>query len=161
MESLIKALENTSVNESFDEQLDNIISKLESSHVDESFEFEELSKNYSRLVYLDKLIRKHNPDSPKFFKCLNLFMEEVDKKTQYYLKDIYWEHDQEVPIPVLQKIKKYLEESLNSNDPVIKLNLILSAYFILVPIVENLNHQKIEIDVDDDFKQQFKKRKLN
>jgi hypothetical protein len=50
---------------------------------------------------------------------------------------------------------------LNSNDPVIKLNLILSAYFILVPIVENLNHQKIEIDVDDDFKQQFKKRKLN
>ena len=49
MESLIKALENTTVNESFDEQLDDIISKLESSHVDESFEFEELSKNYWKL----------------------------------------------------------------------------------------------------------------
>ena len=65
MDSLIVALEKVTVNESFDNQLDNLINSFEVNlDIDCDQEWEELSKNYSRLLYIHKFIKKHEQTNP-------------------------------------------------------------------------------------------------
>jgi len=166
MDSLINALENFNVKENFESDLDNIVKKLDSTALEEESdrEWEDLSMNYSRLLYLKKLIIKHNPNHPNFFKCLGYFLTQMDTKTQYYFKEITWYDDPDFDDEYHQEcqtIKLNLENSLNTSNQLVKLNYIINAYDILVPIIEEFRKERIEIEVDDDFKRDFKKRKMN
>jgi hypothetical protein len=166
MDSLINALENFTVKENFESELDNIVKKLDSTALEEECdrEWEDLSINYSRMLYLRKLIIKHNPNHPSFFKCLSYFLTQMDTKSQYYLKEITWYDDPDFDDEYHQEcqtIKLNLENSLNTSNQLVKLNYILNAYDILVPIIEEFRKERVEINVDDDFKRDFKKRKIN
>jgi hypothetical protein len=42
-----------------------------------------------------------------------------------------------------------------------KIKFLLKAFNLLVPIIEEFRKERLVIDIDDEFKQQLKKRKLN
>ena len=87
MDSLINALDKVTVNESFDEQLDKMIDSFEVNlDIDYDHEWEELSKNYSRIIYIDRFIKKHKPTNKKFYNIVDTFLCDIDSKTQYYLR---------------------------------------------------------------------------
>ena len=58
------------------------------------------------------------------------------------------------------EIKENFEHSLNKSSTE-KIKFLLKAFNILVPIIEEFRKERIVIEVDDEFKQQFKKRKIN
>ena len=158
MDELINIFKNVSVKD-FNESVDALIDRFEKSDLfDPDHEWSELSKNYSKLFYLNEMIKKHQPMSPQFIKCLGLFMDFVDKKTQYYLQEVCWEAESVYQNDTI-RIEKIFQKSLNTSDPLIKLNIVLEAYSILVPIAEELRDQKCEIDVPIDFQRHFKKCK--
>ena len=164
MDSLIVALEKVTVNESFDNQLDNLINSFEVNlDIDCDQEWEELSKNYSRLLYIHKFIKKHEPTNPKFYKLVDTFLCDIDKKTQYYLREIDWynnpEFDGEFHSEIIE-IRENFEHSLNTNS-FEKIKFLLKAFNLLIPIIEEFRKERLVIDIDDEFKQQLKKRKLN
>ena len=161
MDDLISILSHFSVNETtFEDQLDLLITKMEKSEINEDdFEWKRLSKNYAKLNYLLKLIHKHNPDHPKFFKCLDSYLSDLDKVHQRYLEEINWEDEEHYDDAV--EIKYFFEESLNQNDSIKKLQLISEAYCMLIQIFEEINKETVSLEVDLEFKQQFKKRKRN
>jgi hypothetical protein len=158
MDELINVFKNVSVKE-FDESVQILIERFEKSDLfDPDNEWTELSKNYSKLFFLNELIKKHEPMSPNFMKCLGLFMETVDRKTQYYLKEVWWEAETEFQKDTM-RIEKIFEESLNTSDSMLKIKLILEAYSILVPIAEYFRDEKYIFNVPIDFERQFKKCK--
>jgi len=136
-------------------EIEQLISQLEELSTKEfNYEWESLIDNYSKLKYLEK-IDYEITGSIKLMDSLRKFMEQMDKVTQHYLKEILWEKS-------LIPIKQYLSKSLNHNNPEIKLLYIIKAYDILVPIVEEIREQKcIQRIEDDDFIQTFKKRRIN
>jgi len=80
-------------------------------------------------------------------------MEQIDKVSQHYLREILWEES-------LIPIKKYLSDSLNYNNPITKLKYVVKAYELLVPVVEEIREQKcVQYIEDDEFIQTFKKRR--
>ena len=165
MDSLIDALEKVTVNQSFDEQLNNIVNNFKVAvSVDYDQEWEELSMNYSRLLYIDKFIKKHEPTNPKFYVIIDTFLCEIDSKTHYYLKEIDWynnpEFDEEFNLEVIE-IKENLELSLNQNNPISKIKFLLKAFSVLIPIIEEFRKERIVIEVDPEFKRNLKKRRLN
>jgi len=164
MDSLINLLNGVSVSEkTFEESLDSIIDKMETTDVhDPEYEIERLFLNNRKLKYINHLIKKHKPDHPKFFKCLDLFLEEIDKKTQCYLKQFDWYNNTEFDETIQEEIlemKEYFEDSLNQNDTTKKLKIIIKAYRILVSIVDELRVTIPFVDIEIEFKEQFKKRK--
>ena len=93
--------------------------------------------------------------SVNLLKSLSRFMEQIDKVTQYYLKMIDWNTESKI-------IEEFLLKSLNFNDPFQKLDYIIKAYDILIPIIEDYNKEKHIQKIDDpEFFKTFKKRKLN
>ena len=175
MDSLINQINNFNFEENLDNQLDNLIDSFQSSSIDsfDSFnsssidydqEWEELSINYSRLIYIDTFINIHNPTSSKFFNFVDRFLCIVDNKTQYYLKEIDWynnpEFDGEFHSEVMD-IKENLENSLTADSTYKKIGFLMDAFSVLVPIIEEFRKERLVIEVDEDFKRQLKKRKLN
>jgi hypothetical protein len=127
-------------------QLDNL-STNEFNH-----EWDCLVENYSKLKFLDS-IDYELIGSTKLMDSLRRFMEQIDKVSQHYLREILWEES-------LIPIKKYLSDSLNHNNPITKLKYVVKAYELLVPIVEEIREQKCVRQIeDDDFIQTFKKRR--
>ena len=127
-------------------QLDNL-STNEFNH-----EWDCLVENYSKLKFLDS-IDYELIGSIKLMDSLRRFMEQIDKVSQHYLREILWEES-------LIPIKKYLSDSLNHNNPITKLKYVVKAYELLVPIVEEIREQKCVRQIeDDDFIQTFKKRR--
>ena len=128
-------------------QLDNL------STNDLNHEWDCLVENYSKLKYLDS-IDYELIGSIKLMDSLRRFMEQIDKVSQHYLREILWEE-------YLLEIKKYLSDSLNHNNPIIKLKYVVKAYELLVPVVEEIREQKYVEQIEDkDFIQTFKKRRI-
>jgi hypothetical protein len=129
-------------------ELDNL------STTDFSHEWDCLVENYSKLKYLES-IDYEITGSIRLMDSLRRFMEQIDKVTQYYLKEILWEG------PIIQ-IQKIFYDSLNINNPIIKLKCVVKAYDLLVPHVEEIREQKYIQQIDDEeFIQTFKKRRIN
>lgn len=129
-------------------ELDNL------STTDLNHEWECLAENYSKLKYLES-IDYEITGSIRLMDSLRRFMEQIDKVTQYYLKEILWEGQ-------TIQIQKIFYESLNINNPIIKLKYVVKAYDLLVPIVEEIREQKYIQQIDDEeFIQTFKKRRIN
>ena len=127
-------------------QLDNL------STNDLNHEWDCLVDNYSKLKYLET-IHYEILINDTLIKSLTRFMEQMDKVSQHYLKEILWEK-------WLIPIKKNLSNSLNNNDPIVKLNYLVKAYDLLVPVVEDIREQKCVQQIEDDeFIQTFKKRR--
>jgi hypothetical protein len=127
-------------------ELDNL------STNDFNYEWDCLVENYSKLKYLDS-IDYELIGSTKLMDSLRRFMEQIDKVSQHYLREILWEE-------YLLEIKKYLSDSLNHNNPMTKLKCVVKAYELLVPVVEEIREQKCVQQIEDDeFIQTFKKRR--
>ena len=89
-----------------------------------------------------------------------MFMEFIDTRTQYYLSNIDWDiYDGAELKDKINEIKKHFYDSLNENDPLIKLDIVLSGYYILVEIVEEYRKEKCEKMLDDDFLEIFEPEK--
>ena len=146
----------------FDEQLDFIISKMNNKELlDDDEDWKVLQTNYSKLKYLYEIINFYNvPTSGKFIESLKIFMETIDRKNQYYLREINWYSDTSTNALL---IKENIEASLNTTDPIIKMDIVLKAYQILIPIIENARNEKCNLHVEFEFVEQFstKRQKKN
>jgi len=131
-------------------QLDNLSTK----DLNENWNF--LVANYSKLKYLERMESELN-ENINLINSLRKFMEQIDKVSQHYLKEIIWDFSH-----LYLKIKNKLIESINHNNPLIKLRYVIQAYDILVPIVEEIREQKYVEQIEDkEFIQTFKKRRIN
>jgi len=155
----------------FNNDLNSIMNKLKDTNINENNgnEFNEnieadrrwyvLTSNYSKLKYLNEIINFYNlPTEGLFIQSLSIFMESIDKLTIYYLKNIYW-----ADVEDENMIKKYFNNSINLNNPVLKLNEIIKGYNILIPIIENIRMEicnfQVESSFIDMFEQPYKKNK--
>jgi len=149
--------------EHFEHELNSLCNKLDSVEIDIDENWVTLQTNYSKLKYLCETILSHDlPSEGKFIQSLGLFMEKIDTQTQFYLSKIDWGMDSDFKLES-RLIKKCLENSLNQNNPVDKLKYVLTAYEILVVIVEDLRGEKCETILDqrflDDFQPPSKKQR--
>jgi len=154
MDNLLKSLNNFKLGVS---GIDEIVNELDNlSTTDTNYEWEMLVANYSKLKYLEEMESElSNLDS------FRRFMEQIDKVTQKYLREINWDADFEF-IDESIDIKYNLCCSLNHNNPFKKLKHIIKAYDLLVPIVEDIRREKIVKEIhDEDFIKTFKKRRIN
>ena len=160
MEDLIHLLENCKVDSvKFDDGIDTLISNLQLNDSSDQ-EWETLSENYSKLKHIHRLINYFKVNNTeKFKKYLNVFLEEIDKTNQYYLRELDWESELSF-LNKMMEIKNMLEVSLNMNDPYEKLEFIIKAYFMLLPIIEYYRKDKfVENITDIQFLNNFKKIK--
>ena len=160
MEDLIYLLENCKVDSiKFDDGIDTLISNLQLNDSSDQ-EWETLSENYSKLKHIHRLINYFKVNNTeKFKKYLNVFLEEIDKTNQYYLRELDWESELSF-LNKMMEIKNMLEVSLNMNDPYEKLEFIIKAYFMLLPIIEYYREDKFVENIRDiQFLNNFKKRK--
>jgi len=169
MDDLIKGLKKfnlTRNKENFDNVLEQSISKMCNLKVDTFPEWEKLKSNYSKLRYLNYVIKSKNinlKENNKFLTSLGIFMDYLDSITLLYFREINWETEKEFTDQAII-IKEELEKSLNSNDSLKKMKHVLTAYNILVPIIEHIQNEKfVEFIDDQSFLEnfEFKRQKLN
>jgi len=172
MEELLECLAKFAVSDqskesfiSFDNSLDDVINKFENlNETDPNEEWDILKTNFSKLRFIDDTLENAEIiNYPKFLESLKKFMEQIDKTTQKYIEKIDWS-DQG---PELQSdaniIFDNFEKSLNINDPIKKLKIVLNAYTIFIPIVEKIRKERHRDFIDDeDFLNNFyvKRRKI-
>ena len=166
IDALCKSIESFGINkipEQFDDDLDILMNRMKNVEIHDSTEqWKLLQNNYSRLKYLYEIINFYNIKiEGKFEISINKFMELIDNQTQTYLKEIDWYEDDFNFKEQVIMIHDTLEESLNKNIPVSKLNDVLKAYKILISLVENIRDEKYQEILDPEFVEdfeQFKKR---
>jgi len=149
-------------------------------------ECRKLAHNYSRLTCLKLLVLESNI----LIEPLRRFLEKIDRVNQYYLRNInldpdYYtttesesltvrlDHEADIGTSMnvhevhnLQNsvaiIGESLTRSLNCNDPVEKLELVLTAYGTMLGVVERVG-VRVGLDQSPDldrFERRFKRRKL-
>ena len=128
-------------------KLDNIIKDMGNIDVNNSEKnWIELKTNYSKLKYLNEL-SKSIVVTGKFIDTLNAFTSKLDQVNERYLMDIKW-YDQEFSIhEKCMEIKKLLERSIGLKNPLLKLQSVIDAYNILVPVIEE-DPNKIMEDIE-------------
>jgi hypothetical protein len=95
-------------------------------------EWELLQDTHIKLHYLEEYF-SNEPEAP--VKSLGVYLESIDSQTIRYLKDITWDNEcfEE------ENIRHLLETSLNTYDPVEKLELMNEGYEKMVVILEEHN----------------------
>jgi hypothetical protein len=146
MELLIKSIEHFAISQNeqtFDNCLDEIIFRVNNLYtVDAEFEWKSLRENYSKIKYLNELLNFYNiKQTKKFVTLIGIFLESIDKTTQMYLREINWDDN-----PTIQD---YLLNSLNAQNPLHKLGLVLKAYQLLVPIIEGYRNETFIPQIKD------------
>ena len=146
MELLIKSIEHFAISQNeqtFDNCLDEIIFRVNNLYtVDAEFEWQSLRENYSKIKYLNELLNFYNiKQTKKFVSLIGIFLGSIDRTTQMYLREINWDDN-----PTIQD---YLLNSLNAQNPLHKLGLVLKAYQLLVPIIEGYRNEKIDFEIKD------------
>ena len=165
MDDLISSLQSFAISNDekiFEESLNDMVIKMSNlSSSDPNKEWTDLTTNYSKLKYLKNLIHSFNVLPNFFITPFDIFMRDIDKMSQYYLKEIDWYHSEHLLHGDCIDIQRYLEESLNSNNSTEKLNIILKAYDILILIAEDCRRESYKYTLSDkDFLNTFKKRRL-
>lgn len=149
----------TSNQERFDNELDFIMNKMNTVEIDtedSDEQWDTLRLNYSRLKYLNETVNHFNlPTEGKFIESIKRFMDSIDKKTLFYLREINWYSSEPSIFKESMEIKENLEASLNENDPFKRLTSVVNAYKILVDIVEDMRNEKCECALDLDFLNEF------
>jgi hypothetical protein len=149
----------------FESQLNFIMSKMDKVVIEIEDKWDVLQSNYSKLKYLYELCSFYNmPTEGVFVRSLEFFCESMDKQTQDYLSQIDWD-SQESDFRIEGRIiKKCMEKSLQRGNVYEKIADILKAYEILVCIVEDIRGEKYEYYVEPEFVKEFqppqKRRKV-
>ena len=168
MDELVDCLQQfviTGKAELFEKSLDDIINKLDKKFDlnDPDIEWGIVISNYSKLRYLNLTCSFQNFQilEPKFLIALDKVMCHIDKSTQKYLRQINWDdHEPHISKESYAIIKDNFEKSLNSNDQLKKIDFLLNAYKIFVPIIEKIRNEKFVDTIDDrEFLTTFKKQK--
>ena len=166
MDALIDSLESFRFSNNktqFDIDLDNVINQFKQQTIpDTDQEWDTICSNYSKIKYLDEMIKYfYIPDSEKFLFALNRFTERLDVINLRYLTEINWEKR---PSEVTSEIKRLLELSYYENDTIGKIGYCLQAYKRFIPIIEDVRNEKYNGDIyeDNDFIEDFnfKRRRL-
>jgi hypothetical protein len=129
--------------------------KLDDLDFKEENEWVLLCSNYSKLRYLNEIIDHfYIKSTDRFVYSLGIFMENVTKTNIIYLNQIDWKQsDLEEEC---DDIKQFLERSIYTDDCIQKLKLVLRAYRLLVPIVEEYRNEKFVDKIDRVFLDNFK-----
>jgi hypothetical protein len=167
MDELIKSIENFRVSndsEKFDADLDDVITKLNQQDLlhDPQFEWELLCSNYSKLKYLNDIIKHYYiPESDNFFRSLIKCMDNIDKTTNRYIAEFDWDHEKKHNRDA-PEILLYLTRSTTEKDPIDRMHFCLKAYKKLIALVEFYRSEKYVGSLDKDFVQEFnfKRRKM-
>jgi len=178
MDSLIETLRTFNISKDIDEfesNLNNIIKKLNKKIIDDSNEeWEIIKENYSKLKYLNNLIKEivtsvkiDNFDlytNETFNLIILKFMEKVDIQNIKYLNDIDWE-DAVKRVSCSKKIEELLRKSVNISNPYGKMMYCREAYNLFIPVIENFRGEWHSYDKvnDTQFIKEFEsfKRKRN
>ena len=91
---------------------------------------------------------------------MNNFLEELDIKTQYYLVEIYWDDSSLEYYDDFYEVKCLFRKSLVDQEPFVKIETLFDAYSVIVQIVEELRRECVSMEIDPEFKKQFRRRKL-
>ena len=165
MDFLIKSLDNFKISNDlnkFDKDLDDVIHLFNKQVIiDADFRWEELTSNYSKLIYLNDIIKNYYvPESEKFLLTLEKCIEQIEKTNVNYLDEINWEVSQD-EFSSSTYIREELLTSIKSKDPITKMKHILNAYAKLIHIVEEIRKEKFKFDENEVVKQfPYKRRKL-
>ena len=150
-----------------DNSFDIVMGKLFTlDTVDFDYEWHLITSNYSKLRYLNDIVKNfYVPETDKFLESLGNFMSVLDRTNIYYLENIDFNYykDQEIKVKAV-KIKEFLEDSLNKSDPIEKLDLVLKGYDLFVPIAEHFRKEKFVENINDSsFLNEFdvKRKNLN
>jgi hypothetical protein len=127
---------------------------------DSEREWKSICENFAKLDFLDKLIKKYTPDYPKFLKSMNDFLEELDVKTHYYLVEIYWDDSSLEYYDDFYEVKCLFRKSLVDQEPFVKIETLFDAYSVIVQIVEEIRKECVSMEIDPEFKKQFRRRKI-
>jgi hypothetical protein len=142
MDDLITVIQNFGITQN-DEYLDRSLDKIK--YTDADCEWETLKSNYSKLKYLSQLFNFYYiPYYNKFTRTLNKFLESIEPVNHYYLNSL-----RDIEIHEYYEIDDLLGDAFHIDDPLLKLNNVLSAYSILIPIVEDFMNEKYSYRIDD------------
>jgi hypothetical protein len=165
MNKLIESIEkfNVSKNEdNFNKDLDDVIELFDKQEIfDTEYEWEILCSNYSRLRYIQNIIKYyHIPETEKFLLSIEKFMKKIDKISERYLEKINWDDSD---YKESFKIKELLEKSLLEKDSILKIKTTLWAYDLLLYIAEDCRGEHYKESIDKEFLEEFsyKRTKLN
>lgn len=137
--------------------------------IDPEHEWKTLQENYSKLKYLKQLIKElsEHKYSKYFHNPLVKFMDKIIEVNQYYLKNLnldprkypdtstFNQIDLESLHELITLIRKHLEDSLSTNDPIQKLENTITAYSHLVVLAEDVRGEKITEYLDPRFIDDF------
>ena len=154
MDELINCLQKFDINDpaqKFDNELDLVIGQLNSIKVCNTgdVEWEMLSGNYSKLMYLCDLLTAFPLKTEKFYHSLDLFFSTLDSVNQYYLRELDWWSDEDHINNKCISVKYFLEQSLNISDQTLKMKYILNAYSIFIEIAEYYRKEKYHPELTD------------
>ena len=127
---------------------------------DPDFEWKSICKDYAKIDFLHKMNQKYNPDYPKYLNSMNEFLEHLDMKTKYYLREIYWNDSTLEYYLDFYEVKCLFRSSLTERNSFVKMELLYDAYSVIVQIVEEIRRECVSMEVETDFKKQFRRRKL-
>jgi hypothetical protein len=161
MDSLIKILETFNITKDrnvFDDDLELLTSKFESTIIED--EYTDFKSNFSKLRYLKSLIDVI-PISQNFLRNHEAFMKQIDTVNRRYLQLVDWCYeDYDGKFIKCEEIKILLEASLSVGESMEKMNYVLEAYSLLIPIVEYVSKEKfVEIIHDSEFLNKFPPKK--
>ena len=157
MDDLIGILQNCKIIN--DLEIDSLITKLyHLDTIDQADEWDQLKKNYSKLLFINDLINENRTFNRKLNFLIERFMEYINNKTEYYLKHIEYLDDENIIVSLLGDS---LNDKLNNQE---RLKLVLAGYKLIIdlisttikePFVEFIDDQKFLTDFN------IKKRKRN
>lgn len=150
MDTLLRALNSCTLSKSMNKNdFDDIIRSVESLHTDDADEeWDTLSANYSKLLYLSHLIEFYEfPETEKFKEILIHIINEIDKKNQYYLSELSW--DDHAIQEELDFVKEFFEKSLNEQNIFTRIKYILEGYSVLIQVIEDFRNEKFVNYIED------------
>ena len=138
MQSLISSIRKITINQC---SVDDLVESLNNFSVlgkrKSQLEYEELEQNYSKIVKIELFLNNLSEfEKSSLIKPLEQFLVILDKKTQYYLKEIdFNDYDEDILVSA-QEISLIFYKSLSTNNLFDKLKYIHQAYFKILQVLK-------------------------
>ncbi len=140
MDDLIDSIQKFNLNTSKnDYSIDFIINKMDNCTIQIEHEWDIFQNNYSKLKYFSELIEVSGLITHStFINRLTFFIKDtIDPINERYLRVINWYFPENDDINErCCEIEQTLEESLNINNPVLKLKKVIYAYNMLNGVID-------------------------